>query len=274
MSENLRQSLSALMDDEVDEFEVRRCLQQLDDKGASTWSRYQIVSAVLKGEKLDAKIDLSSSVMAAIASEPAYEKASQAKDGFWKPLASVAVAASVTAMVIFGAQNYQDSSLVGDAEFAAAQPQLFLPGPAPVNRNILPAQYGSSADVVSMPRSVEEPDVIRLSNGMEHYINQHHALMRSKQKSWTANWMPEGYSEVRHEVMPDSEVMMYSDGRTAISVSVEPYGRHKSAPGAVQSGGTVALGKQVGNQFVTVVGDLPLMIADRIASSVDRSANP
>ncbi len=269
MSENLRQSLSALMDDEADEFEVRRCLQQLGNDGASTWSRYQLVSAVLKGEKPDSKIDLSAGVMDAIAAEPSYEEGPRTKDSYWKPLTSVAVAASVTAMVIFGAQNYQGGSSVGEAEIAAAQPQLFLPGPNPV-RNIMPAQYGNGAELV-MPGSVQESDVIRLSYGMEHYIDQHHALMRSKQKSWTANWMPEGYSTVRHEVMPGSEVMIYSDGRTAISVCVEPYGRHKSAPGAVQSGDTVALGKRVGDQFVTVVGDLPLMIADRIASSVDRS---
>ncbi len=271
MSENLRQSLSALMDDETDILETRRCLQQLDDDGSSAWSRYHVVSAVLKGEKLDPRIDLSAGVMDAISDDKSFEETSIRKDSFWKPLTSVAVAASVTAMVIFGAQSYQGSGQAEESTLAFDQPQFMLPGPSPVTANILPAQYGSGADI-EVSKNLQEPDIIRLSSGMEHYINQHHALMRSKQKSWTANWMPEGYSAVRHEVMPGSEVIVYSDGRTAISVSVEPYGRQKSAPGAVQSGDTVALGKKVGSQFVTVVGDLPLMIADRIASSVDRRA--
>jgi hypothetical protein len=270
MSENLRQSLSAMMDGEADEFEVRRSLQQIDEDGMETWSRYQLASALLKGEKPDCRIDLSSAVMSAVADEPEHKQVSK-KDSLWKPLSSMAVAASVTAMVIFGAQNFQGDAGVVDGDLAV-QSEIQLPGPTPATQNFLPAQYGNGVEL-AIPAPTVNNDIIRLSYGMEHYINQHHSMLRAKQKSWNANWLPDGFSSVRHEVMPDSEVMIYSDGRTAISVSVEPYGKHKSAPGAVQSGDTVALGKRVGDQFVTVVGDLPLMIADRIASSVDRSYN-
>ncbi len=270
MSENLKQSLSALMDNESDEFETRRTLAQLDDESAGVWSRYQLASSALKGEKPDGKLDLSAGVMAALESEPTPKALYRPRRHYWKPFASVAVAASVTAMVIFGAQSFQQDVSDAPVTTVASNSQIVLPGPSPMAPSLLPAQYGNSRSL-ALPADGAEPDVIRLSYGMERYINQHHALMRSRQKSWTANWLPEGFSTVRHEVMPDSEVILYSNGRTAISVSVEPWGSQKTAAGAVQSGDTVALGKRVGTQFVTVVGEVPLMIADRIASSVDRS---
>ena len=288
MSENLRQSLSALMDNEADELELRRTLKELSNEDADVWSRYHLASALLNGEKPSVDVDLSSRVMGALDAEPAYvaisDKGSVSdKNGlFWKPLASVAIAASVTAMIIFGAQTFQ-SGVVGTGSNSLASStaggsgvfdrgSVILPGPSPTTDGLLPAQYGSGGKL-SLSTGSAGPDVIRLSYGMEHYINQHNSLLLSKEKIWSAEWLPDGFSPLRHEVMPDSEVMIYSDGRTAISVCVEPYGTQKSVPGAVQSGDTVALGKRVGEQFVTVVGDIPLMIADRIAGSVNRSGN-
>lgn len=51
-TERLRESLSALMDDEADDLELGRVLRAMDEEGASvreTWSRYQMVSAVMRG---------------------------------------------------------------------------------------------------------------------------------------------------------------------------------------------------------------------------------
>ncbi|OMH38119.1 MucB/RseB C-terminal domain-containing protein [Motiliproteus sp. MSK22-1] len=288
MSENLRQSLSALMDNEADELEARRALKELGSEESAVWSRYHLVSALLNGEKPNADVDLSSRVMSALDAEPAYkvtedESPASDKNGlFWKPLASVAIAASVTAMIIFGAQTFQGGAVNSGGESLAnnnaegndafSRGSVVLPGPSPATDGLLPAQYGRGGKL-SLSTGSSEPDVIRLSYGMEHYINQHNSLLRSKEKVWAAEWLPDGFSPLRHEVMPDSEVMIYSDGRTSISVCVEAYGTQKSVPGAVQSGDTVALGKRVGGQFVTVVGDIPLMIADRIAGSVNRSSN-
>lgn len=44
---------------------------------------------------------------------------------------------------------------------------------------------------------------------------------------------------------------------------------HQSLPeGVAQADGYIAVGKRRGDHFVTVVGDVPLMIAERIASAV------
>jgi len=263
MSESVKQSLSALMDNEADPFEVRRTLQQVDDDSAAVWARYHLASAVLRGETpAQHDLDISAAVQAALEKEPHYDDSTGR--GFWKPLASIAVAASVTAMVMFGAQGISTDPVQAPA---AGGQEVVLSAPVPNRAELLPAQYGRSSLQSGSP-GMAENDVIRLSSSMEYYIHQHHSLMRDRAEHWGASWVPSGYTQVRHDLMPDAEVILYSDGRSAISVSVEPYGKQKARAGSVQDGDTVAFGKRVGGQFVTVVGDLPLMMADRIASSV------
>lgn len=54
MSEKINEFLSAMLDDEADEFEIRRVLSEVSNNSGlkSKWSRYHLVSSVLKGEGL------------------------------------------------------------------------------------------------------------------------------------------------------------------------------------------------------------------------------
>jgi hypothetical protein len=53
MTEQLRQSLSAVIDDEADAFELRRVLDELerDPSLRETWERYHLIGNVLRGER-------------------------------------------------------------------------------------------------------------------------------------------------------------------------------------------------------------------------------
>ena len=53
MTEKLRQSLSAAMDDEADAFELRRVLDELgrDDDLRGLWDRYHLIGSVVRGER-------------------------------------------------------------------------------------------------------------------------------------------------------------------------------------------------------------------------------
>jgi sigma-E factor negative regulatory protein RseA len=53
MTEKLRQSLSAAMDDEADGFELRRVLDELgrDDDLRGLWDRYHLIGSVVRGER-------------------------------------------------------------------------------------------------------------------------------------------------------------------------------------------------------------------------------
>jgi hypothetical protein len=166
--------------------------------------------------------------------------------------------------VILGAGSINDT---GDR----ARPTYVLPG-ATASADLMRTQLGNRS--VSPPTSSHygSADVIRLSDGLKRHIDHHqHLLSTRKKPQWTTRWLPEGYSIVRHELLPHGEVMLFANARDALSVSVEEIGHQSMPEGVVQADGYIAVGKRRGDHFVTVVGDLPLMIADRIAGAVQLS---
>jgi sigma-E factor negative regulatory protein RseA len=120
MSERLRESLSALMDDEANELEVERLLSQIGDNAElrQTWIRYHRVRGSLSGQvQSSAGIDISARVRSAIDGDTTAPEATLG-ERLWRPVASFAVAASVAATVVLGGQQlvqlsgdeYQDRS--------------------------------------------------------------------------------------------------------------------------------------------------------------------
>ena len=130
--EALQESLSAVMDNEADELELRRVLNACDDvETRDTWARYQIARAVMHKDLLLPRLDIAAAVSAALADEASPAKASR---GPWRSLGRLAVAASVTLAVLAGVRLYNQDEIAG-AELAqqSAQPALAVPqvkGPA------------------------------------------------------------------------------------------------------------------------------------------------
>tara|TARA_R100001480_G_scaffold4052_21_gene10306 strand:- start:1032 stop:1634 length:603 start_codon:yes stop_codon:yes gene_type:complete len=125
MTEQLRESLSALMDDEATELELHRVLGELESDTAlrQTWVRYQLARSAMAGQPVShPRLDISRSVSAAIAAETgAKTSRSSLRERWVRPLASLAVAASVTAVVVLGGQQlYQAGSLEGQSAPVAA----------------------------------------------------------------------------------------------------------------------------------------------------------
>ncbi|MDE1196535.1 MAG: anti sigma-E factor RseA C-terminal domain-containing protein [Pseudomonas sp.] len=119
--EALQESLSAVMDNEADELELRRVLNAIDDADTrATWSRYQIARAAMHKELLMPHLDISAAVSAAIADEVSPLKAGR---GPWRTLGRLAVAASVTVAVLAGVRLYNQDEIAG-AQLAqqSAQP--------------------------------------------------------------------------------------------------------------------------------------------------------
>lgn len=284
MGEQFNDSLSALVDGEASEFEVRRLLDRIEQQSelGQKWQRYHLIRSAIRGDRDTVRADISQAVMEQVRDLPseAYQPdisaevtAAVANDGavprsgaFWKPIVSMATAASVTAAVILGVQGFNSES---ETEVADYRPHYSLPVPVPGlggSDDFVRAQFGQERSLSSSLGP--QADVIRLSRGLERYIDQHQHMLTAQHPAWQAHWLPDGFRNVRHEVLPESEVMLFSDGRHSVSVSVEPFGRQSVAEGVAQADDMVAVGKRHGQHFVTVVGDVPLMIADRIASSV------
>ena len=116
--EALQESLSAVMDNEADELELRRVLSAVDDSETrATWSRYQVARAAMHKELLMPRLDIAAAVSAALADEAAPVKASR---GPWRGLGRLAVAASVTLAVLAGVRLYNQNEIAG-VELAAQQ---------------------------------------------------------------------------------------------------------------------------------------------------------
>lgn len=117
--EALQESLSAVMDNEADQLELRRVLNAVDDaETRATWSRYQVARAAMHKELLLPNLDIVSAVSAALADEAVPAKA---KQGPWRTVSRVAVAASVTLAVLAGVRLYNQDDITG-AQLAAQQP--------------------------------------------------------------------------------------------------------------------------------------------------------
>jgi sigma-E factor negative regulatory protein RseA len=108
MSEKLRESLSALMDDEANELELQRLLKQVGDDAElrQTWVRYQAARTAMHGhETAHPRLDISARVREAVDVENGAHPVRGLKDRLLRPVASFAVAASVAITVVLGGQQ-------------------------------------------------------------------------------------------------------------------------------------------------------------------------
>ncbi|WP_417224970.1 MucB/RseB C-terminal domain-containing protein [Amphritea sp.] len=280
MSEQPKEALSALMDNEVGDFELRSLLKQSAENPALSqqWQRYHVASSLLKNEQLG-RGDISAAVMQAIDAEPVFEKVAAdvaekqglSKKSFFKPLMSMAVAASVTAVVILGGQNFGlNSPATVDASLAQApQPATSMGQTSLVpSRNLMRAQFGAPA--IAHQANSDNDNIIRFNAGLNSYIQQHNVLRQGQLVSSTPGWIPDGYSAVKNAMAPGAELTVFSNGVNSFTLSIERTGSSAVPEGATQMGDMVAVGKKVDQFFVTVVGDVPLMVADRVANSIEK----
>ncbi|WP_459208042.1 RseA family anti-sigma factor [Pseudomonas sp. MLB6B] len=146
--EALQESLSAVLDNEADELELRRVLSAVEDSETrATWSRYQVARAAMHKELLMPNLDIASAVSAALAEEAAPAKVQK---GPWRGIGRLAVAASVTVAVLAGVRLYNQDEITG-AELAQQQPvQQALSAPQAQGPAVL-AGYTESSDQPTGP---------------------------------------------------------------------------------------------------------------------------
>ncbi len=140
MNDRMKESLSALVDGEADELEIRRLLNQTeqDDELKEQWGRYQLMGAVMRGEPASTT-DLSQGIMQALDGVPmddvpasthpeehvvssdvqiAEPTPQRSRTFHW--LTSGAVAASVTLAVLLGARVVNTPAIDASAPAVAA----------------------------------------------------------------------------------------------------------------------------------------------------------
>lgn len=173
--EVLGESLSAVMDGQADELELRRVLAAAgsDAELRQRWSRYQLARDALHGTVIRPQLDLASAVAAAIDAEEAAQVATAApaaaapvSHSRW---ARFAVAASVTLAVLAGARFYgmQESGVPG----APAAQLAVQTAPASLSQPLHPAgevrgpamlaSYPTPAAQPVRPAPADDPQILR-----------------------------------------------------------------------------------------------------------------
>ena len=168
--EALQESLSAVMDNEADELELRRVLNAFDDvETRETWARYQIARAVMHKDLLLPRLDIAAAVSAALADEAVPAKASRSP---WRSLGRLAVAASVTVAVLAGVRLYNQDEIAG-VELAQRSSQQSLVAPQVKGPAVL-AGYNESSDATGpMANGVLQGQPGWRDQRLPGYLRQH-----------------------------------------------------------------------------------------------------
>lgn len=147
MSEKLKESLSAVIDGEADEFELRRVLDEMnrDEVLALSWERYHVIGSVLRGERTAIGVGMRDRVWAELQSDSdegaslsgidaqiVAREVPETSDGrrLWMP---VAVAATMALAVMVGYLGYSrfdqpaptSASVLVDEPLNAQQQSLY-----------------------------------------------------------------------------------------------------------------------------------------------------
>jgi negative regulator of sigma E activity len=192
------EALSALMDGELSEFELRRLLARIsyEPELLATWERYNLARAVYQPEPLSLRSSaatgpgsLSSRIMAAIEAQPALGVVEPSvTNKVWQTpawasqAAKFAVAASVALAVFVGMQAILGSTDTGlsDNQMVAELPSVSAPVSAAVGNIQLAVDsdaqqrlndYIRSVSIPSRPESSETPFNILQQSPMLHPVS-------------------------------------------------------------------------------------------------------
>ncbi|MGD2073587.1 MAG: RseA family anti-sigma factor [Gammaproteobacteria bacterium] len=112
MTEEIREQLSALIDDELSDLERPLLLGRLQRDAAlrECLGRYQLIGEVMRGAGKTATLSVAGRVQQAVEQEAAMLAAARPAARHWKPLAGMGVAASVALLAVFAVTSLRDST--------------------------------------------------------------------------------------------------------------------------------------------------------------------
>ena len=169
------EALSALMDGELQDLELRRTLGRVSEDASlrARWQRHQQVSEALQSKRVSApSIDVSSSVMASLEGKPSLSR---------NPMWSVAIAASVTIAVVMGGQQLltpsagvSSSPLISDIGGGVVPVMGAQPVQASLGAKSIPVTSRPSQDSTVVPEDVSAV-YERLARDRYRRLNPRHA---------------------------------------------------------------------------------------------------
>lgn len=169
------EALSALMDGELQDLELRRTLGRVSEDASlrALWQRHQQVSEALQSKRVSApSIDVSSSVMESLEGKPSLSR---------NPIWSIAIAASVTIAVVMGGQQLltpsagvSSSPLISDIGGGVVPVMGAQPVQASLGAKSIPVTSRPAQDSTVVPEDVSAV-YERLARDRYRRLNPRHA---------------------------------------------------------------------------------------------------
>jgi sigma-E factor negative regulatory protein RseA len=302
MSEQLKEALSAALDDEADEFELRRVLDEAgrDESLRETFERYQLIHAVLRGDadartialrtqlQKRVRVAMDGDVESAVDTDHQEDEPQIAPDRrpLWMPRAAAFVAAfGAVLAVYFGAGNFwpgSPDSAGGNDVAQGALPVLTTPVTSSPELDPL-----VSADVVPALSALDQ--VLRQRH--ERWLKVHDASVNvvtplqddtsstNEPSEWTIAWIPDGFealdSEPRSVGSDATSIQRYGNGSQTFSLLIETVPATIANPAESQDGNKWVVERLVGDQadgtsrhLAAVAGELPPPAARRLLGSI------
>jgi sigma-E factor negative regulatory protein RseA len=190
VTEQLKQSISALLDDEISEIEVHRLLREFDSEAElksadlkGTWVRFQQIRAVSQGHhhlSESQHLELHSKISAAIADEDHHQWTGHTRPAWQKPAAGLAVAASLVVAVLVGINTQQQIDPLASELVADAPAQVI--NATPVSTNPIVDQ-DNSTDMVAFNEDeleLRELDTVKQQQ-LREYLMRHDRMSQMNQ---------------------------------------------------------------------------------------------
>ena len=171
MSEKQTESLSALMDGELDELGMRRLLNDMDSDPnvKAQWARFHLMRDAVKGDMSPfAGVDISAAVSQALESEPVSQQQTAQKPWF-KAVAGLSVAASVALAVVVGARFNPLTQTQGFDAQIANKPSVEVVAPD-ISKFTTPSMIAQNPNGIE---GVDEQELQQAQQRLNSYLKQH-----------------------------------------------------------------------------------------------------
>ena len=137
MSDEIREQLSALADDELNDVEQPLLLGRLqrDAELRACLGRYQLIGEVMRGTGATATLGIAGRVQQALAGDMPVSARASEQMALWKPVVGLAVAASVALVAVLTVTSVNENPANNVPALATADPApvvapVLTPGPA------------------------------------------------------------------------------------------------------------------------------------------------
>ena len=175
-----KQQLSACLDGELSDEEIRRLQADVEAAAYTTSNRYQLIGAAMRGDLEDADmIDVSQRVRVAVLQEQTFGmnkltsavKSRRPVAFWWRPVGGMAIAASVALVMVMAVTNEQPDGNSRLATNNQPSPATLAAVPAPSAQPVLAAQPA----LVAQPVLAVSPagQNVRPAANLNSYLSEH-----------------------------------------------------------------------------------------------------